>query len=110
MMVIADGDVIKNNIVKNGPLELGFDRGTWQLYGNKEFLLNAINYLWDDYGLINIRSKQVTISFLNYQKIANQKIKWQLINILLPLVFISIFGILFNFNRKRGYGVYEHWH
>ena len=103
MIVIADGDVIKNDVGRNGPLELGFDRWTGQEYGNKDFLLNAVNYLLDDSGLINIRSKDISLAFLDYQKVADEKTKWQIINIVLPLVFLAVFGILFNFFRKRKY-------
>ncbi|MEO8934216.1 MAG: gliding motility-associated ABC transporter substrate-binding protein GldG, partial [Xanthomarina sp.] len=103
MIVVADGDVIKNELGKNGPIELGFDRSSGQVYGNKEFLLNAVNYLLDDNGLINIRSKDIEVSFLDYKKAAAQKTKWQLINILLPLVILGVFGFLFNFYRKKKY-------
>lgn len=103
MIVISDGDVIKNEIGRNGPEELGFDRGTLQTFGNKEFLLNAVNYLLDDDGLINIRSKEVAVAFLDQQKIAKEKTKWQLINIVLPLFILGLFGFLFNFLRKRKY-------
>lgn len=103
MIVIADGDVIKNDVVRNKPQELGFDRWTGQSYGNKEFLLNAVNYLLDDNGLINIRTKEIAVAFLNQQKIAAQKTKWQLINILLPLVLLAIFGFTFNYLRKKKY-------
>ncbi|MFV9550702.1 gliding motility-associated ABC transporter substrate-binding protein GldG [Algibacter sp. PT7-4] len=103
MIVIADGDVIKNDVVRNKPQELGFDRWTGQTYGNKEFLLNAVNYLLDDNGLINIRTKEIAVAFLNQQKIAAQKTKWQLINILLPLVLLAIFGFTFNYLRKKKY-------
>jgi len=103
MIVIADGDLIKNDVGRNGPLELGFDRGTGQLFGNKEFLLNAVNYLLDDDGLINIRSKEVSVAFLDQQKIAAQKTKWQLINIVLPLLFLAIFGFIFNYLRRKKY-------
>lgn len=103
MIVIADGDVMKNDVGRNGPLELGFDRWTGQNYGNKEFLLNAVNYLLDDSGLINIRSKDISIAFLDYQKVSVEKSKWQIINIVLPLVFLGVFGFVFNFFRKRKY-------
>lgn len=103
MIVIADGDVIKNDVGKNGPLELGFDRGTGQLYGNKEFLLNAVNYLLDDDGLINIRSKEIAIAFLDSQKITAEKTKWQAINIALPLVLLGVFGFIFTFLRRKKY-------
>ena len=103
MIVIADGDVIKNDVIRNVPQELGFDRWTGQTYGNKEFLLNAVNYLLDDNGLINIRSKEIAVAFLNQQKIASEKTKWQLINILLPLVLLLVFGFVFNYFRKKKY-------
>lgn len=104
MIVIADGDVIKNDVVRGVPQELGFDRWTGQSYGNKEFLLNAVNYLLDDTGLINIRSKHIDVAFLNQQKIAAEKTRWQLINIALPLVLLAIFGFTYNYIRKKKYG------
>lgn len=103
MIVIADGDVIKNAIDRNGPMSLGFDKWTKETYGNKEFLLNAVNYLLDDDGLINIRSKEVKIAFLDQQKMADEKIKWQLINILLPLVLLGLSGLLFYYIRRNKY-------
>jgi ABC-2 type transport system permease protein len=103
MVVIADGDVIKNDVARNVPQELGFDRWTGKTYGNKEFLLNTVNYLLDDDGLINIRSKEIAIAFLNQEKIADEKTKWQLINIALPLVLLAIFGFAFNYIRKKKY-------
>jgi len=101
MIVIADGDVIKNDVVRNVPQELGFDRWTGKTYGNKEFLLNAVNYLLDDDGLINIRSKEIDVAFLDQEKIASQKTYWQTFNILLPLGLLTIFGFIFNYIRKK---------
>ncbi|MFG6685971.1 gliding motility-associated ABC transporter substrate-binding protein GldG [Mariniflexile sp. HNIBRBA6329] len=103
MIVVADGDIIKNDVVRNVPQELGFDRWTGQTYGNKEFLLNAVNYLLDDTGLINIRSKEITVQFLDQEKIADEKTKWQLINILLPLLILGTFGVIFNYFRRKKY-------
>ena len=103
MVIIADGDIIKNDVVKNIPQELGFDRWTGQTYGNKEFLLNTVNYLLDDDGLINIRSKEIAVAFLDQEKIVAQKTKWQLINILLPLLLLAVFGFVFNYLRKKKY-------
>ncbi|WP_158844705.1 gliding motility-associated ABC transporter substrate-binding protein GldG [Algibacter sp. L1A34] len=105
MVIIADGDVIENDVIKNVPQELGFDRWTGKNYGNKEFLLNIVNYLLDDNGLINIRSKEIAVAFLNQQKIAAEKTKWQLINIALPLVLLAIFGFSFNYFRKKKYSI-----
>ncbi len=103
MIVIADGDVIKNEVRRSGPLELGFDAWTGRMYGNKEFLLNAINYLLDDNGLINIRSKEIAVAFMDSEKISAEKSKWQIVNIALPLVLLGVFGIAFNFIRKKKY-------
>ncbi|GGD23190.1 gliding motility-associated ABC transporter substrate-binding protein GldG [Hyunsoonleella pacifica] len=103
MIVIADGDLIKNDVVRNRPQELGFDRWTGKLYGNKEFLLNSVNYLLDDNGLINIRSKEIKVAFLNQEKIAKEKTRWQLLNIGLPIALLTLFGFSFNYFRKRKY-------
>ena len=103
MIVISDGDVIKNDVVRNQPQELGFDRWTGQSFGNKEFLENAVNYLLDDDGLINIRAKEVSIAFLDSEKISSQKTKWQFITIIFPLLLLGLFGIGFNYVRKRRY-------
>ncbi|MFB9058169.1 gliding motility-associated ABC transporter substrate-binding protein GldG [Mariniflexile ostreae] len=101
MIVIADGDIIKNDVIRQKPQELGFDKWTGKTYGNKEFLLNAVNYLLDDNGLINIRSKEISVAFLNHEKITAQKTTWQFVNMLLPLVLLGIFGFIFNYLRKK---------
>jgi ABC-2 type transport system permease protein len=102
MVVIADGDVIKNDVRKNRPLQLGVDYRGFE-YGNKEFLLNTINYLLDDTGLINIRAKEISIAYLDSDKIKDESGKWQLINIALPLLILALFGLAFNYLRKRKY-------
>ena len=104
MIVIADGDIIKNQIRNGRPLELGYDKWTNSYYGNKEFLINSLNYLLDDSGLINIRTKKVAIPFLDSEKIRDQKTKWQLINIGLPLGLTLIFGWAINAYRRKKYG------
>jgi len=104
MLIVADGDVIKNQIRNNIPLELGYDKWTNNFYGNKEFLINSINYLLDDTGLINIRNKKVKIALLDPEKIAQHKFKWQLINVGIPVFLVLFFGFAFNYIRKRKYG------
>ena len=103
MVVISDGDIIKNQLQGNRPLELGFDKMTNQFYGNKEFLLNTVNYLLDDSGLINIRTQQIAVPFLDPQKTVEQRTKWQVLNLLLPLGLLALFGIGFSYYRKRRY-------
>ncbi|MGX1930482.1 gliding motility-associated ABC transporter substrate-binding protein GldG [Flagellimonas sp. 2504JD4-2] len=103
MIVISDGDLIKNQLRNGRPLELGFDKWTSTTYGNKEFLVNCINYLLDDTGLINIRNKRVSIPLLDAEKIASQKGKWQLINIGVPVFLTLVAGLFFGYYRKRKY-------
>lgn len=103
MVVISDGDIIANQISQGRPLELGVDKWNNMHYGNKEFLLNTVNYLLDDTGLINIRSKKVKIDFLDKRKAFEQAYKWQLINILFPLIILALFGLIFNYIRKKKY-------
>ncbi|WP_298894977.1 gliding motility-associated ABC transporter substrate-binding protein GldG [uncultured Psychroserpens sp.] len=103
MIVIADGDVIKNEVIKNRPQELGFEFLTKRKFGNKEFLENAVNYLLNDDGLINIRTKEVKLAFLDSEKIEDQKSKWQIVNIALPLVILGLFGFTFKYFRRKRY-------
>ena len=104
MIVVSDGDVIKNQLDKNfQPLELGYDKWTNKLYGNKDFMMNCVNYLLDDNGLINIRSKQVSLPLLNREKVYASYTTIQFITVGLPLVILAIFGFLFYYLRKRKY-------
>lgn len=103
MLVIADGDLIKNQTRKGRPLELGYDKWTNNFYGNKEFLINAINYMLEDNGLINIRNKKVAVPMLDSEKIAEQKTTWQLINIGVPVVLTLVLGLVFTYFRKKRY-------
>lgn len=104
MIVVSDGDIIRNQLDKNyQPLELGYDKWTNKLYGNKEFLMNCVNYLLDDTGLINIRSKEVNLPLLDKEKVYAQYSQIQWITVGLPIVILAIFGFLFTFLRKRKY-------
>ena len=101
MILISDGDAIKNQLSGGRPLELGYDKWTNSFYGNKEFLLNATNYLLDDTGLLDIRNKRVSIPLLDAEKIVAKKGKWTLLNIGLPLALTLLLGLGFNGYRKH---------
>lgn len=103
MVVIADGDVIKNGIRKGRPITLGYDPYLNLQYGNKEFLLNTVNYLLDDSGLTEVRGKEINIAFLNIEKVVATRTLWQVINIVVPLVLLGLFSVLFSWLRKRKY-------
>jgi ABC-2 type transport system permease protein len=105
MIVISDGDIIKNQVqFANGtyiPLPLGYDRHTGQTFGNKELILNAVNYLSDDAGLMDIRSRELRLRALDVNKARENLLGWQLINILVPVLLVIIFGIIQFALRKR---------
>ena len=104
MIVISDGDLIKNQLDKNfQPVELGYDQRSGNLYDNKDFLINCVNYLLDDTGLINIRSKDLDLPLLDKEKVYQNYTIIQFITIGLPILLLALFGILFTFLRKRKY-------
>ncbi|BDB57526.1 gliding motility-associated ABC transporter substrate-binding protein GldG [Flavobacterium ammonificans] len=104
MIVISDGDVIKNQLDKNLlPVELGYDQRSGNLYDNKDFLMNCVNYLLDDTGLINIRSKDLDLPLLDKEKVYENYTYIQFLTIGLPIVILAAFGFQFTFLRKRKY-------
>ncbi len=103
MIVISDGDVIKNQLDKGAPIDLGYDKYTATYFGNKEFILNCVNYLLDDTGLINIRSKDVTLPLLDKQSVHDNYSQTQMLTVALPIVLLGIFGFLFTYLRKKKY-------
>ena len=104
---VADGDIIRNET--NGiasdstTLPLGFDRYMNQQFGNREFIANAVLYLTDDEGWIDLRSRSLKLRLLNKQLVNNERLTIQLVSILTPLLLLAIFGVLYNILRKRKY-------
>jgi ABC-2 type transport system permease protein len=107
MIVVSDGDVIRNHLgkQKGSIIPLGYDVSTKQTYGNRDFILNSIDYLCDDSGLITVRSKELKLRLLDTNKVDEGRIKWQLINLIAPSLLIILFGVIRNFMRRRKYGV-----
>lgn len=101
MIVISDGDVGRNGIVKGQPLPLGMDVLTNQQYGNEQFLRNALDYLLDDSNLMALRNRNIEARLLDRQRIDDEKAKWQWLNLLVPLIIIAGLGGLFYNVRKR---------
>ena len=105
IILVSDGDIIKNELSSEGqPYPIGFDRFTRHIFkGNKEFILNAVNYLCDDSGLMTIRSRELKMRLLNHEKVFKNRFLIQLINVLLPVLLIVLFGIVVFFVRKKRY-------
>jgi len=105
LIVVGDGDLIRNEFnPQNGrPLPLGYDYYSRLTYANKDFLMNAISYMLHDDGLILSRNKEVVLRPLSKQKIAQERLKWQLINLSLPLILLILFGWIWNYLRRKKY-------
>lgn len=107
IIVIADADVALNPIYQGKALPLGLDRMNKMnrsFYANKTFLINCANYLLDDKGLLSVRSRVVTLRLLDRAKIKDQRLRWQMINCLVPIAGILLFGLFRLWARKRKYG------
>ncbi len=105
MIVISDGDILKNDVQASTgkAYPLGYDKYSNQMYGNRNFVLNCMNYLCDDSGLISVRNRELTLRLLDKKKVQAERVKWQLVNTFVPLLLIIAFGIFQNYWRKRKY-------
>ena len=105
MIVVSDGDIIRNQFKIPGgyPLPLGYDQFTKETFGNKEFLLNAINYLTDGSSLISVRSKEVKLRLLNSTLVNNNRVLIQVINVVVPVLVVILAGLLLVWFRKKKY-------
>ena len=106
--VIADADIIRNDIkVRPDGISitpLGYDKFTSQTYGNKEFVRNLVSHLTDSRDLISLRNRDLKLRLLDRDKVLSDRVTWQFINLVIPVVFVVLFGILFFYLRKRKYG------
>ncbi|MET3538622.1 gliding motility-associated ABC transporter substrate-binding protein GldG [Chryseobacterium limigenitum] len=104
MIVIADGDIGRNKVIKGEPLPLGVDLMTNEQFGNEQFLRNALDYLLDDSNLMELRNRNIEERLLDRQRITEEKGNWQWLNLLLPLAIIGLLGGLFFWLRKKKFG------
>ncbi len=104
LAVIGDGDIIRNNIRRMGmnkqTIPLGFDRYTGETYGNKDFFMNLVSYMLDGKNFMELHSKTVQLRLMNRQYIEDNRTTLQLVNLLLPVLLIIIFGLMLSWIRK----------
>jgi ABC-2 type transport system permease protein len=107
MIIIGDGNVAKNQVVfrqgKYIPYPLGYDRYTGIMYGNREFLLNCVNYLLDEADIISIRNRDINIRLLDKRKVEINLAIIRTINIVVPILLVCLAGVIIYFFRKRSY-------
>ena len=104
---VSDGDIIKNQLhySKGYPLPLGFDQFTREQFGNKDFILNALNYLIDENGLISIRSREIKIRLLDKNRMNKNMMLIKTLNVILPILIIVIMGLLLQWRRKKKFTI-----
>lgn len=107
MLVVADGDMIRNGVkpTPQGTMiyPLGFDRYSQKTYGNKDFIINALQYLTGHGELISLRSRQLTLRLLDRKKVKEDKVKLIVLNLAIPPILVLLAGIVFNYLRRRKY-------
>jgi gliding-associated putative ABC transporter substrate-binding component GldG len=107
MIVVSDADIIRNEVRNRADgiflSPLGYDRYTKQTYGNKELIMNMVHYLIDKDGIINLRSREIKLRLLDKSKILNQRLSWQIVNTLVPLLLIVLFGLIWTYLRRKKY-------
>jgi gliding-associated putative ABC transporter substrate-binding component GldG len=117
IIVVADGDIVLNDIMPDtGPLPMGWNKYTYREYqqqteygkfftpaANREFVLNCVEYLVNNPAISETRNKDIVLRLLDSQKVKEQKTTWQLINIALPVLFVIVFGFVYQQIRKRKY-------
>ncbi|MBL7811637.1 MAG: gliding motility-associated ABC transporter substrate-binding protein GldG [Bacteroidetes bacterium] len=104
MIVIADGDIARNYVSsRGGSFPTGYDRYSQTTFANKKFLLNCVDYLIDDNGLIEIRGKELTLRLLDQTRLRTEKNYWQMLNLLVPIGIVVLFGSINFAIRRRKY-------
>lgn len=106
MIVVSDGDVIRNQVsqMKDKVYELGEDRFVNTTFANKQFILNSVDYLLDESGLMKLRAKDFSLRMLNKTKAENEKLYWQVVNMGAPVILLILFGFIYNFIRRQKFG------
>jgi len=110
MAIFSDGDFIRNQVnlinpelPRGQPLPLGYDQYTGIQYGNDDLVLNTVDYMLDDIGLMQTRTRDVKLRLLNGEKIVDEANQWKLINVALPEVLLLLASLIFYLQRKRAY-------
>jgi ABC-2 type transport system permease protein len=104
-IVVSDGDIVTNVVTEKGPLTMGTQQYENYQFANREFLMNAVDYLVNPNGVLETRSKDVTLRLLDKQKTLTEKTMWQGINIVIPILLVLLFGWLYQYKRKKTFAV-----
>jgi gliding-associated putative ABC transporter substrate-binding component GldG len=105
-IIVSDADFMSNlvNSRTNEAEPLGFNKWELKLYkGNKDFIMNAIEYLMDEKQILTSRSKEIKLRPLDNIKVNAERTYWQIFNVVMPLLLLSIFGLIYFYFRRKKY-------
>jgi gliding-associated putative ABC transporter substrate-binding component GldG len=107
IIICSDGDLIVNEFSQKtgNPLPLGYDKTTQHTFGNKDFVMNSIDYLIDEDGVIQAKGKEVKLRPLDKLRTRDERTFWQILNIGLPVALVLLFGFILQWTRRRKYGI-----
>jgi hypothetical protein len=104
MVVISDADIAANVVTQSeGPLTMGTNQFTKTQYANKDFIINCIEYLTNESGILTARGKTLTLRLLDPAKVEEEKTKWQMINVGIPVILILGFALIYQTLRNKKY-------
>lgn len=112
MIVISDGDVLKNALWRGMPMQLGENKysvrpdnpdGKPKTYANQTFLMNAMDYLLGDEDFLALRNRKLEIPLLSETTVLQEKSTWQIMNLVIPTSIIALLGGIGFWIRKKKY-------
>ena len=110
MIIVGDGDIALNDFSPQQQqiLPMGLNKYTLGTnyeyqFANRDFILNCLEYLLNDGGVMETRNKDFVLRVLDTKKVNEQKILWQIINIAMPILLVILFGFIYQQIRKRKY-------
>lgn len=104
VIVVSDADIVINQVSETvGPLPMGMNKYTKIQYANKDFFLNCTEYLANKNNILDARAKDYTLRLLDVKKTIGQRSLWQVINIVVPVLLVCLFGFIYQWWRKKRY-------
>lgn len=109
ILVVATGSMVVNAVSpkERKALPWGYDPFLQQSFANQDFVLNTLAYMLEESGIINAKRKIIKLRLLDNLKVAKERLYWQLLNIITPIVILGLIGIAWNMFRKRKYNIKE---
>ena len=100
-IIVASGSIIRNEVQQGQPMPLGYDRYTNMQFGNRDFMINAVLYLTDDQGWMQLRKKDFSLRLINDQRAQQTHIMAQIISIVIPLALLALVGGVVTIIRRK---------